>query len=81
MPLRHVGSRISITYKNAITPNVGVLLPRYRYHAKESEAGTDPDFYWLGHIPCRFVLIYGMVVGVQVYEQRVVYTGTFYYTT
>src|ERR1700722_2709197 len=32
------------------------------------------DFYWLGSIPCRSVLLVAMVVGVQVYERRIVYT-------
>ncbi|KAI0806172.1 hypothetical protein BC629DRAFT_1148825 [Irpex lacteus] len=39
-----------------------------------AKPGVDPDYFWLGNVPCRSVLIYGMVVGVQVYEQRVVYT-------
>lgn len=36
---------------------------------------ADPDFYWLGRVPCRTVLFFGMVVGVQTYEQRTVYSG------
>ena len=40
-----------------------------------SLAGMDPDFYWLGNVPCRAVQFYGVIAGVQVYEQRVVYTG------
>ncbi|PSR70567.1 hypothetical protein PHLCEN_2v13538, partial [Hermanssonia centrifuga] len=35
---------------------------------------NDPDFFWLGRVPCRTVLFYGMVIGVQDYEQRTVYT-------
>ena len=38
-------------------------------------AGTDPDFYWLGRVPCRTVLFYGLVVGVQTYETRTLYSG------
>lgn len=38
-------------------------------------AGADPDFYWLGRVPCRTALFFGMVVGVQTYEQRTVYSG------
>ncbi|EIW78580.1 hypothetical protein CONPUDRAFT_145753 [Coniophora puteana RWD-64-598 SS2] len=34
----------------------------------------DADFFWLGYTPCRSVHIAGMVVGVQVYEKRTVYT-------
>ncbi|KAI0090315.1 hypothetical protein BDY19DRAFT_939543 [Irpex rosettiformis] len=34
----------------------------------------DPDYFWIGNVPCRSVSICGMVVGVQVYEQRAVYT-------
>lgn len=40
---------------------------------KESNA-RDTDFYWLGHIPCRTVLIVGIVVGIQDYEKRTLYT-------
>ncbi|KAG0704963.1 hypothetical protein DFH29DRAFT_325765 [Suillus ampliporus] len=40
---------------------------------KESNA-KDTDFYWLGHIPCRTVLIVGIVVGIQDYEKRTLYT-------
>lgn len=35
--------------------------------------GMDPDFFWLGRVPCRSVLVYGVIVGVQQYEQRTVY--------
>ncbi|KAJ3535233.1 hypothetical protein NM688_g7007 [Phlebia brevispora] len=38
------------------------------------KAGYDPDFFWLGRIPCRVVQFYGLVVGVQIYETRTVYT-------
>ncbi|KAG2156740.1 uncharacterized protein EDB93DRAFT_1125339 [Suillus bovinus] len=40
---------------------------------KESNA-RDADFYWLGHIPCRTVFIVGIVVGIQDYEKRTLYT-------
>ncbi|KAG2064303.1 hypothetical protein BDR04DRAFT_280207 [Suillus decipiens] len=40
---------------------------------KESNA-RDTDFYWLGHIPCRTVNIVGIVVGIQDYEKRTLYT-------
>ncbi|KAG1876272.1 hypothetical protein F4604DRAFT_1760428 [Suillus subluteus] len=40
---------------------------------KESNA-RDTDFYWLGHIPCRTVIIVGIVVGIQDYEKRTLYT-------
>ncbi|KAI0703740.1 hypothetical protein BC835DRAFT_901605 [Cytidiella melzeri] len=39
-----------------------------------AKPGSDPDYFWLGHVPCRFILIYGMVVGVNVYEKRILYT-------
>ncbi|EGO29410.1 hypothetical protein SERLADRAFT_433394 [Serpula lacrymans var. lacrymans S7.9] len=32
------------------------------------------DFFWLGRVPCRSVLIVGVVVGIQVYEKRTVYS-------
>ncbi|OJA09537.1 hypothetical protein AZE42_07002 [Rhizopogon vesiculosus] len=34
----------------------------------------DADFYWLGYVPCRTVLIVGIVVGIQDYEKRTLYT-------
>ncbi|KAH0835875.1 hypothetical protein J3R83DRAFT_9751 [Lanmaoa asiatica] len=34
----------------------------------------DADFFWLGYIPCRTVLLVGMVVGIQVYDKRAIYT-------
>ena len=33
------------------------------------------DFFWLGHTPCRTVLLVGMVVGIQVYDKRGIYTS------
>jgi hypothetical protein len=36
---------------------------------------TDADFFWLGRVPCRSVRIVGLVVGLQVYEKRIVYSG------
>ncbi|KAL4067022.1 hypothetical protein V8B97DRAFT_1874377 [Scleroderma yunnanense] len=39
------------------------------------ESGVkEVDFFWLGYTPCRSVLIVAMVVAVQVYEKRTVYT-------
>jgi hypothetical protein len=32
------------------------------------------DFYWLGSVPCRSVLVVAMVVGIQVLEKRIIYT-------
>ena len=32
------------------------------------------EYFWLGRIPCRTVRIVGLVVGVQVWEKRTVYT-------
>ncbi|KAI0763421.1 hypothetical protein BD413DRAFT_673846, partial [Trametes elegans] len=32
------------------------------------------EFFWLGRIPCRTVCFVGLVVGVQVWEKRTVYT-------
>ncbi|KAJ6577657.1 hypothetical protein B0H19DRAFT_1252977 [Mycena capillaripes] len=34
----------------------------------------DAEFFWLGRIPCRTVKLVGLVVGVQEYETRVVYS-------
>lgn len=35
----------------------------------------DADFFWLGYTPCRTVLLVGMVVAIQVYDKRAIYTG------
>ncbi|KAF8962534.1 hypothetical protein BDZ97DRAFT_1920357 [Flammula alnicola] len=32
------------------------------------------DFFWLGSVPCRSVKVVGMVVGVQVYDKKILYT-------
>ncbi|EKM58092.1 uncharacterized protein PHACADRAFT_171327 [Phanerochaete carnosa HHB-10118-sp] len=39
-----------------------------------TKGGMDPDFFWLGRVPCRSVTICGVVVGVQQYEQRTLYS-------
>ncbi|KAF9477809.1 hypothetical protein BDN70DRAFT_861244 [Pholiota conissans] len=45
------------------------------YNLEASEANRkDPDYYWLGAVPCRNVKVVGMVVGVQEYEKRTLYT-------
>ncbi|KAJ7671413.1 hypothetical protein DFH06DRAFT_980684 [Mycena polygramma] len=41
-------------------------------NAKEPGA-RDTDFFWLGRIPCRSVKLVGLLVGVQAFENRVVY--------
>ncbi|KAI0642726.1 hypothetical protein C8Q79DRAFT_1096396 [Trametes meyenii] len=42
---------------------------------KMRESGTrDLEYFWLGRIPCRTVYVVGVVVGVQVWEKRTVYT-------
>ncbi|KAJ7498499.1 hypothetical protein FB451DRAFT_1087 [Mycena latifolia] len=39
------------------------------------ESGVkDAEFFWLGRVPCRSVKLAGLVVGVQVYETRIVYS-------
>ncbi|KAI6029666.1 hypothetical protein BKA83DRAFT_315105 [Pisolithus microcarpus] len=40
---------------------------------KEASA-KDADFFWIGYTPCRFVNLVGMVVAVQVRENRTIYT-------
>lgn len=35
----------------------------------------DADFFWLGYTPCRTVLLVGMVVAVQTYDKRAIYTS------
>ena len=34
----------------------------------------DMEVFWLGRVPCRTVRLVGLVVGVQVWEKRTVYT-------
>ncbi|KAJ7693877.1 hypothetical protein B0H17DRAFT_1199562 [Mycena rosella] len=34
----------------------------------------DPEFFWLGRVPCRSVKLVGLVVGVQTFETRIVYS-------
>ena len=34
---------------------------------------VDMEYFWLGRIPCRTVELVGVLVGIQVYEQRIVY--------
>ncbi|KAJ2925276.1 hypothetical protein H1R20_g11815, partial [Candolleomyces eurysporus] len=41
--------------------------------ANLTQANKQPDFYWLGRIPCRVVQIVGLVVGVSQYEGRTIY--------
>ncbi|KIM91593.1 hypothetical protein PILCRDRAFT_810872 [Piloderma croceum F 1598] len=42
--------------------------------AMKDPGDKDVDFFWLGRVPCRNVRLVGMVVGVQVFEKRVVYS-------
>jgi hypothetical protein len=37
----------------------------------------DRDFFWLGRVPCRTVRLVSMVVGVEVYEKKTMYTRKF----
>lgn len=38
---------------------------------------VDLDFYWLGKFPCRTFKLVGTVVGIDDYEARRIYTGSF----
>ncbi|KXN84393.1 hypothetical protein AN958_12652 [Leucoagaricus sp. SymC.cos] len=40
-----------------------------------SEGWFSFDFFWLGNVPCRKIEICGIVVGIQVLEKKVLYTG------
>ncbi|KAL1741705.1 hypothetical protein HDZ31DRAFT_44858 [Schizophyllum fasciatum] len=40
----------------------------------EENNKQNGDFYWLGSVPCRTVKLVGMLVGVQAYEKRIVYS-------
>lgn len=39
-----------------------------------ADGRADMEYFWLGRIPCRTVELVGVLVGIQAYEQRVVYT-------
>ncbi|KAI5899965.1 uncharacterized protein SCHCODRAFT_02525281 [Schizophyllum commune H4-8] len=43
------------------------------FKLEENEKHTS-DFFWLGSVPCRTVKLVGMLVGVQTYEKRIVYS-------
>ncbi|KAL1665237.1 hypothetical protein GGF50DRAFT_114307 [Schizophyllum commune] len=43
------------------------------FKLEENEKHTS-DFFWLGSVPCRTVKLAGMLVGVQTYEKRIVYS-------
>jgi hypothetical protein len=34
----------------------------------------DQDFFWLGRVPCRVGRLVGMIVGIDVYEKKTMYT-------
>lgn len=40
------------------------------------DSNSDWDIWWLGTVPCRKVLLVGLIVGVIEYEKRVLYTCT-----
>ena len=42
--------------------------------------GIGADFYWLGRVPCRTVCLIGLVVGVQVFESRVLYSSECFFS-
>ncbi|KAF8206976.1 hypothetical protein K438DRAFT_418390 [Mycena galopus ATCC 62051] len=41
---------------------------------ESSSARGEPEFFWLGRVPCRTVKLVGLLVGVQEYETRILYT-------
>ncbi|KAI0072926.1 hypothetical protein K474DRAFT_1775092 [Panus rudis PR-1116 ss-1] len=41
---------------------------------ENNSSSREADFYWLGRVPCRTVHFVGLVIGVQVYEKRAIYT-------
>ncbi|TFK49116.1 hypothetical protein OE88DRAFT_1809977 [Heliocybe sulcata] len=43
-------------------------------HEMQESGSKEHDFFWLGNFPCRTVELLGILVGVQVYEKRVIYT-------
>lgn len=36
---------------------------------------SGADFYWLGRVPCRTVCLIGLVVGLQVFESKILYSS------
>ncbi|KZT25758.1 hypothetical protein NEOLEDRAFT_1114146 [Neolentinus lepideus HHB14362 ss-1] len=43
-------------------------------HEMQESGSREHDFFWLNKVPCRTVKLLGVIVGVQTYEKRVVYT-------
>ena len=35
---------------------------------------AEMEYFWLGRIPCRTVELVGVLVGIQAFEQRIIYT-------
>ncbi|KZT03809.1 uncharacterized protein LAESUDRAFT_325810 [Laetiporus sulphureus 93-53] len=40
----------------------------------QDSGAKDAEFFWLGRVPCRSVHLVGLLVGVQVYESRAIYS-------
>ncbi|KAJ7065672.1 hypothetical protein C8F01DRAFT_750856 [Mycena amicta] len=58
-----------------LTPEaVAPCFIRDVFTVRESGQKGNSEFYWLGRVPCRTMKIVGLIVGVQVYENRVVYS-------
>ncbi|OBZ67353.1 hypothetical protein A0H81_12676, partial [Grifola frondosa] len=55
--------------KDAIAP----CFVRDVIEMRESTA-KDAEYFWLGRVPCRSVRLVGIIVGVQTYERRTLYT-------
>ncbi|KAF7311929.1 Stn1 domain-containing protein [Mycena indigotica] len=51
-----------------------VFRAREQRGDENKEKAGEAEFYWVGRVPVRTVRLVGMVVGVQAYESRVVYS-------
>ena len=54
-----------------------IYVLRCETFAKPFSCGLAYDLYWLGHVPCRIVKLVGLVVGIQIYEKKILYTSMF----
>ncbi|KIL62748.1 hypothetical protein M378DRAFT_165413 [Amanita muscaria Koide BX008] len=65
---------IEEVWRWTMTPGaVATCFVKDLFDMKENLLG-GADFYWLGRVPCRSVRLVGLVVGVQVYESRILYS-------
>jgi hypothetical protein len=72
-PKRPSRPALCVTSSPCVNPPTEVRLCLALLCSSPTRPGAD--FFWLGHTPCRTVLLVGMVVGIQVYDKRAIYTS------